>query len=43
MKNWSTVKKIAFGILVLVIVVAVVTGLGYFDWMERVFDPNNTK
>jgi len=35
MKNWNVWKKVAFGILVVVIVLAIITGLGYFDWMYK--------
>ena len=42
-KKWSTVKIIAAVILAIVAIAAIVTGLGTFDWMERVFDPNNVR
>jgi len=36
-KKWTPVRIVGFGILILVAVIALVTGLGFFEWMERVF------
>jgi nitrate reductase NapE component len=35
-KKWTTIRIIAFAILILVGVIALATGLGFFGWMERV-------